>query len=416
MPRDGVSDRMDEITITRLGHRGDGIADGPVFAPMTLPGEVVSGKLDGDRLRDLRIVTPSDDRVSAPCRHYKSCGGCQLQHASDAFVADWKIDVVRQALAAQGLTAEFRPIVTSRPQARRRASLSVRRTKKGAMAGFHAKGSDVIIQIPDCKLLHPDLLAAIPVAEKLALIGGSRKGELNVLATLSETGLDIAVSDGKPLDEALRLALSAETETHKLARLSWDDEVIGQREPPLQRFGKALVAPPPGAFLQATPDGEAALLATVQEIVGSAAQVADLFSGCGTFALPLAERAEVHAVESDAAMIAALDLGWRRAKGLKMVSHEARDLFRRPLMPDELRRFDAVVIDPPRAGAEAQVRELAESEVSVVAFVSCNPVTFARDVRILADASYRLNWVQVVDQFRWSAHVELVAFLTRENV
>ncbi len=403
---------MSEFTIIRLGHQGDGIAEGPVFAPMTLPGEVVSGTLDGSRLRDMRIVTPSDDRVSAPCRHYKSCGGCQLQHASDAFVADWKLGVVRQALAAQGLEAEFRSIVTSAPKTRRRASLSVKRTKKGAMAGFHARGSDVIIQIPDCQLLNPGLMAAIPVAEKLATIGGSRKGELSVLVTLSEVGLDIAVSGGKELDEPLRLALSAETETHKLARLAWDGEVIGQREPPVQRFGKALVAPPPGAFMQATPDGEAALLAAVKEIVGDAAQVADLFAGCGTFALPLAERAEVHAVEGEAAMIAALDLGWRRAEGLKKVTHEARDLFRRPLMPDELRKFDAVVIDPPRAGAEAQVRELAGSEVSKIAFVSCNPVTFARDARILTEAGFKLHWVQVVDQFRWSAHVELVAYFT----
>ncbi|MDX1781657.1 MAG: class I SAM-dependent RNA methyltransferase [Thalassovita sp.] len=406
---------MEDIKITRLGHQGDGIAEGPVFAAMTLPGEVVRGTLEGNRLTDPRIVTPSPDRVAAPCRHYKSCGGCQLQHASDAFVADWKLDVVRQALAAQGLSAEFRPIVTSAPKTRRRASLSVRRTKKGAMAGFHARASDVIIQIPDCQLLHPDLMAAIPVAEKLATIGGSRKGELSVLVTLSETGLDIAVSGGKELDEPLRLALSAETETHKLARLAWDGEVIGQREPPVQRFGNALVSPPPGAFMQATPDGEAALLSAVREIVGNASQVADLFSGCGTFALPLAERAEVHAVEGEAEMVAALDLGWRRAEGLKKVSHEARDLFRRPLMPDELRKFDAVVIDPPRAGAEAQVKELTKSDVPTIAFVSCNPVTFARDARILTEKSYDLKWVQVVDQFRWSAHVELVACFWRKG-
>ena len=406
---------MEDITIIRLGHQGDGIAEGPVFAAMTLPGEVVRGTLEGNRLTDPRIVTPSPDRVAAPCRHYKSCGGCQLQHASDAFVADWKVDVVRQALSAQGLNAEFRPIVTSAPKTRRRASLSVRRTKKGAMAGFHARASDVIIPIPDCQLLHPDLMAAIPVAEKLAMIGGSRKGELSVLATLSETGLDISVTGGKPLDDALRVALSAVTETHKPARLAWDGEVIGQREPPVQRFGKALVAPPPGAFMQATPDGEAALLSAVREIVADAAQVADLFSGCGTFALPLAERAEVHAVEGEAAMVAALDLGWRRAQGLKKVSHEARDLFRRPLMPDELRKCDAVVIDPPRAGAEAQVKELAQSEVPVIAFVSCNPVTFARDAKILTENAFDLTWVQVVDQFRWSTHVELVACFRRKS-
>ncbi|WP_090270914.1 class I SAM-dependent RNA methyltransferase [Thalassovita taeanensis] len=400
---------MEQYTITRLGHQGDGIAEGPVFAPLTLPGEVVTGTLDGTRLTDIRIITPSDQRVAAPCRHYKSCGGCQVQHGSDAFVADWKVDIVRHALAAQGIEASLRPVLTSAPKTRRRASLSVRRTKKGAMAGFHARASDVIVQIPDCQLLHPDLLAAIPVAERLAVIGGSRKGELSVLATLSTVGLDLAVTGGKPLDGQLRIDLSAEVEASKLARLSWDDEVVGQREPPAQHFGRAAVVPPPGAFLQATPDGEAALLGAIREIVAGANHIADLFAGCGTFALPLAERAEVHAVEGDKDMIAALDLGWRRAVGLKKVTHEGRDLFRRPLMPDELRKMDAVVIDPPRAGAEAQVRELAASTVPVIAFVSCNPVTFARDAKILVDAGYSLSWVQVVDQFRWSSHIELVA-------
>jgi 23S rRNA (uracil1939-C5)-methyltransferase len=408
---------MQTYQITRLGHQGDGIVqgdEGAIFAPMTLPGEEVRGTVEGTRLKDVRIVTPSDFRVSPECRHYKSCGGCQLQHASDDYVADWKLGVVQQALTAQGLDAPLRPILTSPPQTRRRASLSVRRTKKGAMAGFHAKGSDVIVEVPDCQLLHPEVMKAMPVAEKLATIGGSRKGELSVLATMSLTGLDLAVSGGKPLDEALRIALSAEVEAYKLARLSWDGEVIGQREPPLQQFGAAQVAPPSGAFLQATPEGEQDLLTTVQEIVGNAKQVIDLFAGCGTFALPLAKTAEVHAVEGEKAMMAALDRGWRQAQGLKKVTHEARDLFRRPLMPDELRKTDAVVIDPPRAGAEAQVRELAQSDVPVIAFVSCNPVTFARDARILTEGPYQMDWVQVVDQFRWSSHVELVAKFSRK--
>lgn len=406
---------MTEITIIRLGHQGDGIAEGPLFAALTLPGETVSGTLEGSRLTDIRIVTPSDQRVAAPCRHYKSCGGCQLQHAADGFVADWKVDVVKQALQAQGLEATFRPIKTSGPKSRRRASFSVRRTKKGAMAGFHAKGSDVIVPVPGCQLVHPDLLGAIPVAERLAVVGGSRKGELTVQATLSLVGLDLAVTGGKPLDDTLRVALAAEIEAFKVVRLAWDGEVICQREPAVQQFGKAKVAPPSGTFLQATLQGEADLLAAVTEIVGDADYVADLFAGCGTFALPLAENAEVLAVESDAEMMAALDLGWRRAKGLKKVSHETRDLFRRPLMPDELTKFDVVVMDPPRAGGEAQVKELAQSKVPVLAFVSCNPVTFARDARLLCDAGYRLDWVQVVDQFRWSAHVELVARFERST-
>ena len=405
------------FTILRLGHQGDGIAEGPVYAPRTLPGEVVSGTLAGNQLTDIRVEEPSDHRVKAPCRHYKACGGCQLQHASDAFVADWKVGVVRNALAAQGLEAEMRPIHTSPAHSRRRAVIAVRRTKKGTLAGFHGRASDVITEIPDCLLLDPALIAAIPVAEALALLGGSRKGVLAVTLTLSETGLDVAVKGGKPLDGPLELALAQATETHGLARLTWDDEVIAMRVPPVQRFGRAEVVPPPGAFLQATKDGEQALLRAVQEAVSGAKRVADLFAGSGTFSLPLAEDAEVHAVEGDAAMTRALEKGWRKAQGLKRVTVEARDLFRRPLMPDELTRFDAVVLDPPRAGAEAQVSELAQAKRPVIAYVSCNPVTFARDAKTLVEAGYRLNWVQVVDQFRWSSHVELAASFTlgKEN-
>ncbi|MCA0908144.1 class I SAM-dependent RNA methyltransferase [Ruegeria marisrubri] len=398
-----------QFTITRLGHQGDGIADGPVYAPRTLPGEIVSGTLVGQQLTDIRVETPSEHRVKAPCRHYKACGGCQLQHASDAFVADWKLQIVRKALMAQDLEAPLRPIHTSPERSRRRATLAVRRTKKGTLAGFHGRASGTITEIPDCRLLDPALIAAIPVAEALATLGASRKGVLAVTLTLSEAGLDVAVTGGKPLDGPLELALAQATEKHGLARLSWDDEVIAMRHAPVQRFGAAGVTPPPGAFLQATKDGEKALSKAVSEATRGAKRIVDLFAGSGTFSLPLAESAEVHAVEGEAAMIEALDQGWRRAQGLKRVTTEARDLFRRPLMPDELKSFDAIVLDPPRAGAEAQVDEIAQAERPVIAYVSCNPVTFARDAKTLVNAGYTLEWVQVVDQFRWSSHTELAA-------
>ncbi|NOE26807.1 class I SAM-dependent RNA methyltransferase [Ruegeria sp. HKCCD6157] len=398
-----------QFTITRLGHQGDGIADGPVYAPRTLPGEIVSGTLVGQQLTDIRVETPSEHRVKAPCRHYKACGGCQLQHASDAFVTDWKLQVVRKALMAQDLKAPLRPIHTSPEQSRRRATIAVRRTKKGTLAGFHGRASDTITEIPDCRLLDPALIAAIPVAEALATLGASRKGVLAVTLTLSEAGLDVAVTGGKPLDGPLELALAQATEKHGLARLSWDDEVIAMRHAPVQRFGAAGVTPPPGAFLQATKDGEMALSKAVSEATRGAKRIVDLFAGSGTFSLPLAESAEVHAVEGEAAMIEALDQGWRKAQGLKRVTTEARDLFHRPLMPDELKSFDAIVLDPPRAGAEAQVDEIAQAQRPVIAYVSCNPVTFARDAKTLVNAGYTLEWVQVVDQFRWSTHTELAA-------
>ncbi len=405
-------------TIQRLGHQGDGVAEGPLFAPRTLPGEAVSGLVAGSQLTEIRIETPADTRVQPACRHYKSCGGCQLQHASDGFVATWKEDVVRRALSAQGIEAEIRPVHTSPAQSRRRATFAVRRTKKGAMAGFHGRASDVITQIPDCKLLDPALMAAIPMAEDLALVGASRKTPLAVTVTLSAAGLDVLVKNGKPLDGPLRISLAQAAEKHSLARLTWEDEPIAMGQPPEQPFGVTRVCPPPGSFLQATTDGEAALLKAVKETVAGAKRIADLFAGCGTFSLPLAEEAEVLAVESEKDMLAAMDAGWRKAKGLKKITTSARDLFRNPLMPEDLKPFgafyEAVVIDPPRAGAEAQVAQLADARIPVIAYVSCNPVTFARDAKVLTDAGYRLNWVQPVDQFRWSSHIELAAsfFLT----
>lgn len=403
---------MTEHEILRLGHHGDGIAEGPIFAPMTLPGEVVTGVVDGQMLRDIRIQTPSDQRVAPPCRHFKSCGGCQLQHAADDFVAAWKVEVVRNALAAHELETDLRVIQTSPAQSRRRATFAARRTKKGAMAGFHGRASDVLVEVPDCQLVDPDLLPGLKVAEELALIGTSRKAELAVTVTLSEEGLDVSVAGGKPLDGPLRQQLAQACERLALARLTWDGEVIAMRAPPVQRFGAAQVTPPPGAFLQATRHGEAMLLDAVREAVGDAETVFDLFAGCGTFALPLAQNARMHAVEGDAEMIAALEGGWRKATGLKPVTTAVRDLFRRPLLPDELAKAEAVVLDPPRAGAEAQVAEIIRARVPRLAYVSCNPVSFARDVQALVAAGYSLDWVQVVDQFRWSSHVELAACLT----
>lgn len=407
---------MTEYTIQRLGHLGDGIASGPLFAPMTLPGEVVTGTPDGQTLTDIRIVRPSEKRVAPPCRHFKACGGCQLQHASDDFVAEFKLGVVKASLDAHGIETIFKPLQTSPAQSRRRATFAAKRTKKGAMAGFHGRGSDVVIEIPGCQLLDPAVLGALPIAEKLAVIGTSRKAPLAVTVTASRGGLDISVQNGKELDGPLRQELAHLCDSLGLARLTWDGEVIAMRTPPVQRFGAAKVTPPPGAFLQATPHGEAALITAVREAVGEARHVIDLFAGSGTFSLPLADRAEVHAVEGDAAMTAALDHGWRMSTGLKPVTTEARDLFRRPLLPDELAKTNAVVIDPPRAGAEAQIAEIVKAMPPVLAYVSCNPVTFARDAAVLIAAGYTLNWVQVVDQFRWSSHVELAAQFTAPEV
>jgi 23S rRNA (uracil1939-C5)-methyltransferase len=404
---------MTEYKITRLGLYGDGIAEGPIFAPLTLPGETVTGTLDGSTLCDVKIVTPSDARVAPNCRHFKSCGGCQLQHADEPLVASWKTAIVEQALAAQGIHTDIRPIVTSPAQSRRRATFAARRTKKGTMSGFHGRASGTVIEIPDCQLVEPELLAAREIAEALAELGGSRKATLAVTVTNSPRGLDIQASGGKPLDGPLRITLAGLCESRGFARLTWEDEVIAQRAPPVQRFGKADVCPPPGAFMQATAHGELELLAAVKEAVQGAKRIVDLFAGCGTFTLPLAEDAEIYAVEGERDMLEAMDKGWRMAKGLKTVTHVARDLYRRPLLPDEFKKFDAVVMDPPRAGAEAQTAELIRTDIKRIAYVSCNPATFARDVAKMVEGGFTLDWVQPVDQFRWSSHVELAAQLSR---
>lgn len=407
------------LRIARLGHLGDGVAAGdadePVFVPGALPGELVEGEVDGGRMPLPKIVEPSAIRVKAPCPHYRACGGCALMHAQGAFVAEWKLDVVRAALAAQGLVAEFRPIATSPPRARRRAVFHGRRTKKGAIVGFHGRASNTLVAVPGCLLVTPALLAALPALEEMTAEGGSRKGELSLAVTETDGGPDVAVTGGKPLDAPLRARLAAVAETVGLARLTWEGELVALRAPPLVRFGRTRVALPPGAFLQATREGENTLLSAVLDNVYGARRVVDLFAGAGTFALPLAERAEVHAVEGEASMVEALLRGWREAEGLKRLTADARDLFRRPLLPDELKDYDAAVIDPPRAGAEAQIAALAESEIPVVAHVSCNPVTFARDARSLVAAGFRLGVVQVVDQFRWSPHVELAASFRRDR-
>ena len=403
-----------EITIQRLGHKGDGIAEGPVLAPLTLPGETVAGEVADGRMAAPRILTPSPHRVKAPCPHFRHCGGCALQHASDDFVAGWKQGVVETALAAQVLGTTFRPLHTSPPRSRRRATLAGRRTKKGALIGFHARRSDTIVPITECHVLDSALMAALPALEEITRLGASRSATLAFALTRSEAGIDCAVTAGKPLDEALRLSLPRFLD--RFARMTWNGETVFTDAPPVQRFGPATVTPPPGAFLQATPDGEGALLAAMQEATEGATQIVDLFAGVGTFALPLAALSPVHAVEGAREMLTALDHGARHATGLKPVTTEARDLFRRPLLAEELARFDAAVIDPPRAGAAAQVQEMAAAEIPRIGFVSCNPVTFARDAKTLSDADYRLDWVQVIDQFRWSPHIELAAQFTRSHI
>lgn len=396
------------LKIEGLTRQGIGRAEDGTFVPRVLPGETVDLRADGSA----RIMEPSPDRVTPPCRHYRTCGGCALQHASDGFVAGWKAETVLRALSARGVEGEVIGVETSPSGSRRRARFSGRRTKGGALLGFHMRASDQIVAVPECLIVTPAIRAGFPALEALVRIAASRTAEVLLTVTDSVEGLDVLVEGGHPLTRSLREEVARWAAEHHIARVVWEGEPLAMRAPPVQRFGRARVTPPPGAFLQATAEGEAALLRRVREIVGPARRIVDLFAGCGTFSLPLAEGAEVHAVEGDAAMIDALLAGWRQAEELRLVTGEARDLFRRPLLADEVARFDAAVIDPPRAGAEAQVAALGDAAVPVIAMVSCNPVSFARDAAALVAKGYSMSPIMVVDQFRWSAHTELVAGFT----
>ena len=335
------------------------------------------------------------------------------QHIRPDFLADWKREQVAGALAKHGLQTTMRPTISSPPHSRRRAVFTGWRTKSGAEIGFHSRGTDAVVPISTCTLVRPEIEDKFDVLRLFARLAATRKKTVRIGVTVSLGGLDVDVSQAKEITHEIRAEIVRLTHNHQLARVFWNSELVLEREPAQHRFGNALIAPPNGSFLQATQQGEDALLTTVKEIVSNAKSVIDLFAGCGTFALPLAQSAEVFAVEESHPMLAALDKGWRHTKGLKKIQTKARDLFRNPLQPDELKQFDAAVIDPPRAGAREQTAQLARSTVAKIAFVSCNPATFARDARTLVDAGYSLDWVQTVDQFLWSGHCELVAQFTR---
>ncbi|MFQ5565258.1 MAG: class I SAM-dependent RNA methyltransferase [Paracoccaceae bacterium] len=405
----------DEVEIESLGARGDGVAEGgALYVPYTLPGERVRVVRHGDRASAEAVLTPSPERVRPVCPHFGACGGCSLQHASEKFIALWKRDLIAAALAARGIAkAAIRPTVTSPPEARRRITVAARRTRKGVVIGFHAPAAATIVPIETCAVAEPALIAALPGLEELAGLAASRKSEVRLTLTLTDGGIDVAVTGARAIDGPAQALLAGVAARAGIARLGWNGEVVATMRTPEVTLGRARVVPPPGGFLQPTRAGEAALVAAVGEAVGGAGRIIDLFAGSGTFALALAEQAEVLAVEGEAAALSALDSAWRATPGLKRVRCEHRDLVHRPLLPAEFKGVGAVVADPPRAGARGQAEQLARARVPRLAMVSCNPATFARDARILIDGGYRLDWVQPVDQFRWSAHVELVAGFRR---
>lgn len=403
----------ERLTVSHVGHRGDGVA-GDRFVPLSLPGEVVEVAGEGERVLPSRIVEASPDRVTPPCPHFGTCGGCALQHWASAPYLAWKRDIVIATLAQQGLHPEVAPTIDAQGSGRRRVTYHARRgTGSRLEVGFAAARSHAIIAIDNCPLLAPALDKALPAARLLAraLEGVGKPLDIQVTATLQ--GLDVDLRGAGKLGEKDRLRLIEAANAAFLARLTNHGDLVMQREPPAVMIDGIRVPLPPGAFLQATDAGEEVLGRLVLDGIGKAKSVADLFCGVGPFALRLARQAKVRAVDSDARAIASLAQAVRMASGLKPVQAEARDLFRRPLLAADLKGLDAVVFDPPRAGAEAQAKMLAKADVGRIVAVSCNAATFARDAGILIGAGWKLGTVTPVDQFKWSAHVELVATLSR---
>lgn len=391
-------------TIVRIAARGDGVTASGRHVPFAVPGDV---------LLDDGTVEPGPGHQPPPCRHFLKCGGCQLQHLTDPAYADYCASRVSGALAQHGLETEIRSSHLSPPNSRRRATLRALKAGGAVLVGFNEAGSSRIVDMAECHVLHPDLLALLRPLRVLlaAILPPKRTAEIQL--TLADQGPDLMLKGVEIADLEAVEALTAFSETSGLARLSIDEgygpEPRYEPQPVTVTLGGVGVPLPIGSFLQATEDGEAALVEAVRQASSGASRIADLFAGLGTFALSI--RGQITAAEASRDAVLALKSAAGRAG--RTLTAEHRDLYRRPYDARELAAFSAVVLDPPRAGAQEQVRELAASTVPRIAYVSCNPATFARDAEVLVKGGYKLDWVKPVGQFRWSTHVELAACFGR---
>jgi 23S rRNA (uracil1939-C5)-methyltransferase len=407
---------VDRLTIDHVGHYGDGVATAgghPVYVPYTLADEIVeTAEVAGhpDRRRLLQIERASPERIAPFCPHFGVCGGCAIQHWQSERYQAWKRDLVVATLAQANIACAVDPLIDAHGAGRRRIVVHARKGAHDVLrVGFAAAGSHDIVAIDHCPILDPALAGALGAAWALTEVLKPVAKPLDIQVTAARNGLDVDVRGSGPLPAALIATLSRVAEQHGLARLTRHGELVLMRSPPMIEIGAAQLTLPPGAFLQATAAGEETLAALVLAHTRRAKHIADLFCGVGPFALRLAAKARIAAFDSDAPAVEALRKAATATSGLKPIRTEARDLFRRPLVPQELRDYDAVVFDPPRQGAQAQTQKLAASRIPLVVAVSCNIATFARDARILIDGGYRLETVTPVDQFRHTPHVELVA-------
>jgi len=405
------------VTIATVGGRGDGVAEtdsGRVFVPYTLAGETVSIIPDGARGKLVRVLEPSADRVDPICPHFTVCGGCAVQQMSLRAHGRWKRNVVETALVHKGLEAKVDDVIDAHGAGRRRVTFHTRFQKGKVIAGFMAARSHRLLDLDSCPVLAPALRNSAAIARDLATPFAGPAKKIDVRITVSDTGLDCDIRGcGRDIDLDARLDLTDLAVKHDLARVTVDGDIVLERRQPVVKIGSAALVLPAGGFLQATAMGEETLARLVVEATSGASRVADLFSGIGPFALRLARTATVHAVDGDKAAIRALSNAVRYTQGLKPLTTEVRDLVRNPVHVSDLARYDAIVFDPPRTGAEAQAREIADSNARTVVAVSCDPASFTRDAAILTGRGYRLEKVSPVDQFRYTVHVELVAVFRR---
>jgi 23S rRNA (uracil1939-C5)-methyltransferase len=412
-----------KLDITRFGGQGDGIAEtreGQIFVPFTVPGDVINAGVEKTRASLIAVLTPSPDRVTPPCPHFgpdeenAGCGGCALQHVADEVYRAWKRGLVVAALESRNIAAEVAPLVACQPGTRRRVVFAARRTDKGAILGFNRAQSHHIVAVESCVVASERINQALPVLRRLASAVAVGKEAFRLSVLDAAPGLDLAAEAPFKLSESDRLrVIQAVRAEPGVARLAFNGEILIEKQPPELESGRVIVNPPPGGFVQASKAAEDVMCDLVTGHLKKSKRVADLFSGAGTFALRLAESSHVHAVEADGPSLAALDKAARRTQGLKPITVEKRDLFRRPLMVSELKSYQGLVFDPPRAGAEVQVGDIARSTIARIAAVSCNPTTLARDLEILIKGGYRVVSVTPIDQFLWSSHVEVVALLER---
>lgn len=406
------------VEITHLGAKGDGIGmgpHGPLYVPRAIPGDLVSVDLAYDEPQIVTIERASAHRIAPFCALFGACGGCLIQEADATTYLAWKHARVVEALAPLGVASLIKPIIDAHGAGRRRVTFHARRSATGIEIGFMRARSHDLIAIQSCPVLAPALERAPSVARALAQRFISSAKPLDLVMTETMSGLDVDLRGHGAANSSLRKSLALDADHLDLARIAMHGETVIERRRPVLSIGRAAVMIPPGAFLQATRLGEDTLAMLVLRALEGSSRVADLFSGVGTFALRIAQGANVHAVEQNHAALAALDRAVRETQGLKPVTLEARDLFKNPLTEHELSRFDAVVLDPPRAGADAQMRVVARSSVTKVVSVSCHLGTFVRDAEILLKAGYRLLSVTPVDQFRHSSHLELVGVFEKDK-